>query len=566
MAIEKIGVLELKAYYLGTADPETARAIEDQLKDPASEVNAVLRWLKMDWSVKDELLLWQETAAEELADQPLANLHVNAMASEVQHIPLSAEDLLVRRDSAQHKPRANSAPDFEPAPSVEVAARHRITVSAAAARLGVLAIDTVKGAATGPGQIVIGILRPIYRRLPRSVMPHAPAWWKSIGEYQPLAGLTSYLDSWFANLKFIEALVSIGVFTVMFLLLTPAIQSARESARRASCAYNLSQIALAANNYVATQGCYPGGSYSGTLFNPPHVGSSPENFSCFVRMLPYLDQQLMYASVNFNLTSADPANLTIAGVSVSSLICPSDVKTEPVAFPPDRRSADGITPGWTFNQLYPLPPGRWKQAFSSYGGNAGTFAFGFSNLMPPEILSFYQGVIYNDSSVKIADITDGQSNTFAIGERSKGQMYITNYTYAESDNSWNSGLWGDTLISSLYPVNLAAGNRGVVGSSGYDHYAPTSAGSFHPGGANFAFCDGSVRFINDSITSWTFNAQSINKYGDRIPVGTTVVTVPATAPYTKSGDYLMRGPNASPGVYQALSTRGGAEVVTTDSY
>ena len=69
-----------------------------------------------------------------------------------------------------------------------------------------------------------------------------------------------------------------------------------------------------------------------------------------------------------------------------------------------------------------MPPGNWNQAFSSYGGNAGTFAFGFSNIMQPVVNAAYTGTIYNDSSVKISSITDGTSNTFLFGERAKGRM------------------------------------------------------------------------------------------------------------------------------------------------
>ena len=193
-------------------------------------------------------------------------------------------------------------------------------------------------------------------------------------------------------------------------------------------------------------------------------------------MLPNFGESATYNAVNFNLTSADPANLTTAGVQIDSLLCPSDTQNQSVAFPATQASS-GVTPGWSFNQIYPLPPGKWTQAFTNYAGNAGTFTFGYSNLMPHILLNFYQGVIYNDSSVKIAEITDGTSNTFLFGEHSKGHMYILNPSYAVSDNSWNSGLWRDTLFATLYPVNLAAGNKAAIASSGDIYYSPTAAGA-----------------------------------------------------------------------------------------
>ena len=360
----------------------------------------------------------------------------------------------------------------------------------------------------------------------------------------------------------IELLVVIAIIAVLIALLLPAVQSAREAARRAQCVNNLKQLGLAAQNYHDINGCFPGGSYSGTNFNPPHWGTYPENFSCFVRMLPFFEQSPMYSAVNFNLSSADPGNLTICGVRVASLICPSDTKNETIPLPATR-SSSGVTPGWSFNEIYPLPPGNWTQAFTSYAGNAGTFTFGFSNLMPSTVLGQFNGVIYNDSAVGIAAITDGTSNTFAFAEHSKGLLFKLDPGYAISDNSWNSGRWYDTLFATLYPLNQGFGNTQSIKNDSY--YFPTAAGSLHPGGANYAFCDGSVKFIKNTIQSWSFNAGNADSYGDSMPDGTVFTTVTPSAPYVKSGSYLANG-TAVLGVYQQLSTRAGGEVVSADSY
>ncbi len=364
----------------------------------------------------------------------------------------------------------------------------------------------------------------------------------------------------------IELLVVIAIIAVLIALLLPAVQAAREAARRAQCVNNLKQLALAAANYESSSICYPGGSYSGTLFNPPHWASFPENFSCFVRMLPYFEQSPMYNAVNFNLVSADPSNLTIAGVRVASLICPSDPQNETIAMPAQRASS-GVYPGWSWNEIYPLPPGSWTQAFTSYAGNAGTFTFGFSNLMSPTVLAQYNGVIYNDSAVRIAAITDGTSNTFIFAEHCKTHMFTLDPAYAVSDNSWNSGRWYDTLFATIYPINVGAGGGSSIAS--YSYFYPTSAGSMHPGGANFAMCDGSVRFLKNTISSWSFSAGNADSYGDSLPDNTTYVTAPPTPPYVKYGSYLANyGPNGNAvlGVYQQLSTRAGGEVISSDSY
>jgi prepilin-type processing-associated H-X9-DG protein len=312
------------------------------------------------------------------------------------------------------------------------------------------------------------------------------------------------------------------------------------------------------------------GTYS-TLYQ--YWAGYPENFSCFVRMLPFFEQAPMYNAINFSCgTSAAPDNLTIAGVRIASLICPSDLQNDTITLPATKASASGVVPGWSFNEVYPLPPGNWTQAFTSYGGNAGTFTFGFEFFMSPTVLTFFNGVIYNDSSVKISGITDGTSNTFVFGEHSKGHLYITDPGYAVSDNSWNSGRWYDTLFSTLYPLNLAIGNNiGFAGGTTPSYYGPTAAGSYHPGGANFGFCDGSVRFIKNSISSWTFMTGNADSYGDAMPDNTTFTSVSPTPPATKTGSYLLNqnsstGAAAQLGVYQQLSTRAGGEVISSDSY
>jgi hypothetical protein len=77
--------------------------------------------------------------------------------------------------------------------------------------------------------------------------------------------------------------------------------------------------------------------------------------------------------------------------------------------PGARASSAGVVPGWSWDEIYPLPAGNWTQAFTSYAGNAGTFTFGYSMLMPTTVLAQFNSVIYNDSTVRLAAITDGTS-------------------------------------------------------------------------------------------------------------------------------------------------------------
>ena len=375
----------------------------------------------------------------------------------------------------------------------------------------------------------------------------------------------------------IELLVVIAIIGVLIALLLPAVQAAREAARRAQCTNNLKQLSLAAHNYLSATGCFPGGSYSaaptnGADINPPHWSKYPENFSCFVRMSNFLEQTAVFNAVNFSLCSSDVANLTIASIQINTLICPSDFQNEPLVFPATRSSAVTVTPGWSFNEIPSGPgtpygtliPGNFTQTFSSYAGNAGTFTFGASKLMDPSVVAAHNGVIYNESAVGIGDIPDGTSGTFLFAEHCKGQLFLLDPAYAVSDGCWNSGRWYDTLFSTLYPMNLGFGTSQYVINSKY--YDPSTAGSFHGNGANFAFCDGSVRFIKNTVNSWSFAADNADSFGDSLPDGTTMVNAPVgPAPTNKTGSYLSIG-TGHLGVYQQLSTRKGSETVSQDSY
>jgi prepilin-type N-terminal cleavage/methylation domain-containing protein/prepilin-type processing-associated H-X9-DG protein len=365
----------------------------------------------------------------------------------------------------------------------------------------------------------------------------------------------------------IELLVVIAIIAVLIALLLPAVQSAREAARRAQCVNNLKQLALAANNYEASQICYPGGSYSNYNGGVPadnNCGTGivpcdfPENFSVFVRMLPFTEQAPMYNSVNFSLTSGNFENLTICGVRLNTLVCPSDSKNDTIPL------VSG-TPNASFNTVANLglamPPGNWLESYSSYAGNCGTWDFGYATWKGPTIFSMYNGTIYNDSSVKIAAITDGTSNTFIFGEHSHALAVLNDPYYYVSDNSWQSGRWYDTLFATLYPMTINLQGNGVQANGPFGYYAITVANSLHPGGANFAFCDGSVRFIKNTISSWTFNKGNTDPYGNAIPDG----AIASIDSYTGYEIYYQLGA-AKLGVYQMQSTRAGGEVVSADQY
>jgi prepilin-type N-terminal cleavage/methylation domain-containing protein/prepilin-type processing-associated H-X9-DG protein len=348
----------------------------------------------------------------------------------------------------------------------------------------------------------------------------------------------------------IELLVVIAIIAVLIALLLPAVQAAREAARRAQCTNNLKQVALAAMNYESANGCYPGGSYSNYNGGAPNGSCKygvvkckyPENFSVFVRMLPFTEQSAMYNAVNFGLTSSNFENLTISGVQLNILTCPSEPLTAPSVIAQS-------TPSQAFNilNLTSLPPGNWLQYFSSYAGCAGTWDFGYNTSYGSAEFAQYNGVIYNDSSVTIAQVTDGTSNTLLFGEHSRFNMQKAGSAYVNSDFSWNSGRYYDTLFSTFYPINAPT-------VYGYSYYYGEDASSQHPGGANFALADGSVKFLKNTISSWTISGTNTSSYGDFFPDGTS------------SASYVWTYGTAQLGIYQKLSTRNGGEVLSADQY
>jgi prepilin-type N-terminal cleavage/methylation domain-containing protein/prepilin-type processing-associated H-X9-DG protein len=354
----------------------------------------------------------------------------------------------------------------------------------------------------------------------------------------------------------IELLVVIAIIAILIALLLPAVQAAREAARRAQCTNNLKQIALAAANYHDVNGSFPGGSYSPV--SKPAAWHFAQNFSCFVRMLPFTEQSAMYNAVNFSTNYGSYTNVTIAGVRLSILTCPSDTSNTPTPLRSSNSPA-GTVPGWNFgvnNSPDQPPDSTFLQAYTSYGASMGTFpvtwqqSFLTSATGPAEYAQI-NGVIFNDSTIGINAITDGSSNTFLFGEHARTNLMVYDPGFALSDGQWNSGRPYDSMISTWYPPNvgLSGGNAGTTAKIISGGFYPQAATSQHPGGVNMAFCDGSVRFVKNSISTWSFNAST------NMPVGLSLTNFVYTA-----------APGTVIGVWQQLSTRNGGEVVSADSY
>ena len=361
----------------------------------------------------------------------------------------------------------------------------------------------------------------------------------------------------------IELLVVIVIIAVLIALLLPAVQSAREAARRAQCVNNLKQLGLAAMNYESANGCFPPGIMQMYL---PGFAACATNQSCFVSLLPQMEQQPLFNATNFMVnvalqvsgTGLRPytpglSNYTTHGAALVVLWCPSDGTVS--------------RPGNVANYGVPGLPDSTRVCYSSYAGVSGpwfTYAWPRPLCGPPGdddfagAVSTMPGVIGYFSSTKLADIPDGTSTTMIFGERAHGMI-----ADAQRDNFhfwFSGGNTGETLMSTTYPPNPQRRVKDFRWpASGAGAIWIQSASSFHPGGANFAFCDGSVRFVKDTVDCWPI----IDTWAGPMPV------VPGTKNFAlEFVDYYVyryaRG--ARIGVYQALSTKSGAEVISGDAY
>jgi prepilin-type N-terminal cleavage/methylation domain-containing protein/prepilin-type processing-associated H-X9-DG protein len=342
-----------------------------------------------------------------------------------------------------------------------------------------------------------------------------------------------------SGFSLIELLVVIALISVLLALLLPAVQAAREAARRVQCTSNLKQIALATNNYHETFGCYPTGVQF--TFNFSTSGQH-------VALLPFLEQTPLFNAMNFDwIVPWSDANTTVAGsLRPSVYVCPSDTLGSQVdVFPADVYNFGAGYFWWSYT--------RYPQAYTSYAGNAGTW---FRHSRSPQVLAQSNGVFFRYSAVRIADITDGTSNTIAHGEHAVG--LLTNATdRIVNGPAWACGWYGDTIFTSFYPMNPENKVQNVYGDDLTESYIG-AASSFHPGGANFAFADGSVRFIKDTIDSWPMDPARA------IPLGVTQTNPPPLGQDSDGLFQLAKGTHFH--VYQALTTRSGAEATSTGSY
>ncbi len=314
-----------------------------------------------------------------------------------------------------------------------------------------------------------------------------------------------------AAFTLVELLVVMAIIGIMVALLLPAVQAAREAARRAECHNNLKQIGLAMHNYHGSHNVFP----PGRLVSP--VDGQGRCFSAYAHLLPLLEANTLFAQIRFDANPEDPVNAAALNQTIPFFLCPSD----------QHRKLQG------------------EAAVHNYPLNTGT-------TYPVSLRNPYgtpvTGVFFENSRVGLADITDGSSQTVCIGEtviseggptvwdgvspttgfvltRGNDNNYagpeLTDYASQCSGaglmlqqtrgSKWLYGAPGHSMYNHMRPPN----DPGVDCRGGIPHSTKTdalwralslnvAAHSRHPGGVHALFCDGHVQFVGDGIdlTAW----------------------------------------------------------------
>jgi prepilin-type N-terminal cleavage/methylation domain-containing protein/prepilin-type processing-associated H-X9-DG protein len=342
----------------------------------------------------------------------------------------------------------------------------------------------------------------------------------------------------------IELLVVISIIAVLIALLLPAVQSAREAARRAQCTNNLKQMALAVLNFESTFSTFPPG--IGPYADDP-VGGGGGRANVQAQILPYLEQASMYSAFNFHLDmnnfGTGTPNDTAQTQIVSSFVCPSDPSTV-------RFVLLGTPLGYT-NYFVSLGNTAAMEAGTQFTyqepntNQLGVFNYGALNRTAPQFLDPPTNKSPNPAyrkadGVTIAAIVDGTSNTGMLSEtkRSRSTLNATTeipiedpinvYTYTgdftgvatavpPADCStfanqirvrYRGQQYYRNLPSDGYYSHTVPPNYKLWDCMNYSNYnqGHIAARSYHPGGVNYASCDGSVKFIKDSINMNTWRA------------------------------------------------------------
>jgi len=331
----------------------------------------------------------------------------------------------------------------------------------------------------------------------------------------------------------IELLVVIAIISALIALLLPAVQSAREAARRAQCINNMKQFGLAMHNYHESNNCFPTGDIRKVGYSlmpgstcDSNIFGNCQNTPWFCLMLPYIEQGNLANSFNYQLGAIGPsdssglpmgffANSTVASTKIATFQCPSDRQNTfqinpayapPLAGPVFTKGNYDASWGNTFWAQDGLPVTSWAGPPGS--GPMIDPATG----APP----FFRKSAFGFYTIGMNSLTDGSSNTVFLAEVLQGETYDIrglmwstlpggcSFFSRMPPNSpldyYQTGIVGDYLNNAFFCVSEPGQNLPCTGTGkANDQIAYAGARSRHPGGINVLLGDGSVRFLKNSI-------------------------------------------------------------------
>jgi prepilin-type N-terminal cleavage/methylation domain-containing protein len=367
----------------------------------------------------------------------------------------------------------------------------------------------------------------------------------------------------------VELLVVIAIIGILVALLLPAIQAAREAARRAKCQSNMKNLALALQNYHSANKRFP----IGFVSQP----DSHEAWAWSSFTLPYLEEQSIYDIMSPSETYLEPelgtrtgkrnlADMFLSGKNLEVLQTPLAIFRCPSDSTPD--IMPDYSGGLVSPAVKPCNPGKpfdgdtWERHFN--GKNSSGFKPSISNYVgskgmvngicggktsdgkwtPNQNQCNNTGIFFGNSQVSMKQITDGTSKTFLLGERDK---FCRAATWIGVRNPYGNDMWSSVWAMAHVGIKL---NSGCTGAANTCMEAFSSA---HPGGAYFAFCDASVRFISDDINSDTI--------GNKIDC---VVSPPA--PFGSNSCFSQDISGNRIGIYQRLAWRNDQLTIDSTDY
>ncbi len=290
----------------------------------------------------------------------------------------------------------------------------------------------------------------------------------------------------------VELLVVIAIVGVLVALLLPAIQAAREAARRSQCANNLRQMGIGLQNYESAQRCLPSGYLSQFAADGTDTGPG---WGWASLLLPQLEENSIYGLLSFGRPIEDPANLASRVMAITVYLCPSDA----------------AGPTWT---AYKEAGGRdpasriCDLASANY---VGMFGPGEPGIDGP-------GLFFRNSHVRFREITDGTSRTIAVGERS----------HLLGEATWVGSVTGALLApgpedtDGIGTSEVEHGSTMVLGHTGEGIGPGDPNGetdmfhSLHPGGVNVVFADAHVAFLTTEMDAKIFEAMSTRAGGETV--------------------------------------------------